>query len=105
MTQYINCLQKYRDAASFTALAWTSSKVPMSFLGQLIAAASGLSQMCHADKVLATGGIDDVSQFTNNLIEEPDAMFSAGNRQAMVGLVSFLEQVKFEIQQFIEHGM
>jgi len=46
-----------------------------------------------------------VSQFTSKLIEEPDAIFSQGNRQATVGLVAFLEQVKFEIQQFIEHGM
>jgi len=55
--------------------------------------------------LVAAGGVDDVSQFTINLIEEPDAIFSHGNRQATVGLVSFLEQVKFVIQQFIEHGM
>ncbi|KAL0031778.1 hypothetical protein WJX79_006935 [Trebouxia sp. C0005] len=51
------------------------------------------------------GGFDDASQFTSKLIEEPDAIFAQGNRQATVGLVAFLEQVKFEIQQFIEHGM
>ncbi|DBB07884.1 TPA: hypothetical protein ACH3X3_009279 [Trebouxia sp. C0006] len=54
---------------------------------------------------MVRGGVDDVSQFTSKLIEEPDAIFSQGNRQATVGLVAFLEQVKFEIQQFIEHGM
>ena len=53
----------------------------------------------------AAGGVDNVSDFTDNLIEEPDAMFSSQNRQAMIGLVSFLEQVKFEIHQFIEHKM
>ena len=51
------------------------------------------------------GGVDDVSHFTQHLIEEPDAMFSSDNRQGMVGLVSFLEQIKFEIHQFIDHGM
>ncbi|KAL3139738.1 hypothetical protein ABBQ38_004043 [Trebouxia sp. C0009 RCD-2024] len=51
------------------------------------------------------GGVDDVSAFTENLIEEPDAMFSSQNRQAMTGLVTFLEQVKFEIHQFIDHKM
>ena len=53
----------------------------------------------------AAGGIDDVTDFTDSLIEEPDAMFSSNNRQAMVGLVAFLEQVKFEVHQFIEHKM
>lgn len=55
--------------------------------------------------MLAAGGVDDVSAFTENLIEEPDAMFSSQNRQAMTGLVTFLEQVKFEIHQFIDHKM
>ena len=32
-------------------------------------------------------------------------MFSSQNRQAMIGLVSFLEQVRFEAHQFIEHKM
>ena len=54
---------------------------------------------------MPVGGVDDVSQFTQHLIEEPDAMFSSDNRQGMVGLVSFLEQIKFEIHQFIDHGM
>lgn len=55
--------------------------------------------------VLAAGGVNDVSAFTKHLIEEPDAMFSSQNRQARMGLVSFLEQVKFEIHQFIDHKM
>lgn len=57
------------------------------------------------NRLFAAGGVDNVSSFTDNLIEEPDAMFSSQNRQAMIGLVSFLEQVKFEIHQFIEHKM
>ena len=54
---------------------------------------------------MAAGGIDDVSIFTSKLIEEPDSLFSTENRQAKVGLVAFLEQVKFEVQQFIGHNM
>ena len=60
---------------------------------------------CIISCFLSAGGIDNVSAFTENLIEEPDAMFSSQNRQAMIGLVAFLEQVKFEIHQFIEHKM
>lgn len=55
--------------------------------------------------LIDAGGVDDVSLFTDNLIEEPDAMLSQGSRQAMVSFMSFLEQVNFEILQFIQHEM
>lgn len=91
--------RKGQTQAQYSAAV--SEAAPLIDLRRQIDLAGLLSALCMHD----AGGIDDVSAFTSRLIEEPDSMFSQGNRQAKVGLVAFLEQVKFEVRQFIEHGM
>ena len=89
-------------AASLQHLAYTAATFVTVFVVVLCCAAL---HWCQSLRLYGTGGVDDASAFTENLIEEPDALFSSQNRQAIIGFVSFLEQVKFEIHQFIEHQM
>ena len=42
--------------------------------------------------------------FTSQLIEEPDASATKDNRQALMGFVNFLDRIRWETIQFIEHS-